>query len=184
MDATLIIAAQAILSAAIAAGTAWAFLARLDQRVKHIEENLMEGNIRERLSACETLLKERGPVVRRKSPISLTERGVNLLVRSGSQKFVNENFSELLGKIELRAPRTAYDVQEYSRQVIGELSEDERIDPVKEYLFRDGSTLEEAKLVMGVYLRDKVLKHKNWNVEDIDDLDYAPSQSALEAVQA
>ncbi|MDR1146897.1 MAG: hypothetical protein LBK71_12300 [Verrucomicrobiales bacterium] len=167
MDTTVTIGifiGQVILSGVIAYGTAAAFLARLDQRVKHLED----GNIRERLTACETSLKEREPLLRKKSPVSLTDRGQEFLKNSGSAKFVDENFGELLEKINGLTPKTAYDVQENARKVIELMRDDDRLNDIKEFLFKDGSSLDDAVSVMGIYLRDKVLKQKDWNVADID----------------
>lgn len=126
------------------------------------------GDMRDKVIACETSLKEREPLTKRKSPISLTERGLGLLKNSGGEKFVDDNFDELLKKVDELKPTTAYDVQEDAKKVIEGLREDERLNPIKEFLFKDGSSLDEVATVMGIYLRDKVLKHKDWNVEDID----------------
>ena len=118
--------------------------------------------------ACQTRLEERGPLLQRQSPVSLTERGSRFLEDSGGKEFVDNNFGELLGIVDTMQPKTAYDVQEDSRQTIEALRDDERLNSIKEYLFKDGSTLEEVFSVMSIYLRNKVLTHKNWNVEDID----------------
>lgn len=126
------------------------------------------GDVHAKVIACETRLEERGPLLQRQSPVSLTERGSKFLDDSGGKDFVDNNFGELLGVVDAMKPKTAYDVQEDSKQAIKGLREDERLNDIKEYLFKDGSTLEEAFAVMSIYLRNKILTHKNWNVEDID----------------
>lgn len=126
------------------------------------------GDIHTKVIACETRLEERGPLLQRQSPVSLTERGSKFLEDSGGKQFVDDNFGELLGVVDAMNPKTAYDVQEDSKQAIEALRDDERLNGVKEYLFKDGSTLEEAFAVMSIYLRNKVLTQKNWNVDDID----------------
>jgi hypothetical protein len=126
------------------------------------------GDLSYKVVACETSLKEREPLAKRKSPISLTDRGNNLLNQSGGKEFVDNNFSELHASVEKMTPKTSYDVQEDSREVVGELKEDERINPLKDYLFKDGSSLDDLFFVMSIYLRDKILKEKGWNVGDID----------------
>src|SRR5688572_816173 len=126
------------------------------------------GDIRDKVVACEATLNERGPLTKRKSPVSLTERGAEFLKKSHGEEFIDQNFDELLEKVNAMNPKTAYDVQEDARKVVEELRTDERINPIKEFLFKDGSTLNEAFEVMSIYLRNKILTHKQWNVEDID----------------
>ncbi len=129
------------------------------------------GEVRDKVIACETNLTLRGPLTQKKSPISLTERGDKFLKDSGGEKFVDEHFTELLEKVESLSPQTSYDIQESSKQAIEGLKEDERINPIKEFLYKDGSTLEDLFTVMGVYLRDKILKHKNIDASDVDKYD-------------
>lgn len=126
------------------------------------------GEMRDKVITCETLLNNKGPLTQKKSPVSLTDRGTFFLNASGGKKFIDDHFEELLAKVEEKSPRTAYDVQELSKEVIASLKEDDRLIPLKEFLFKDGSTLSDLIEVMGVYLRDKVLTHKNLNVQDID----------------
>ena len=142
---------------------------KVDRACSDIEK--LEGEqkgIRDKVVECATSLKERESLTKRKSPISLSERGVAFLNNSGGEKFVNDNFEELFRKVEERTPQTAYDVQEYAKVVVEELREDERINIFKEFLFKDGSTLDDLFTVMSIYLRDKILEKKTWNVEDID----------------
>ncbi len=126
------------------------------------------GDMRDKVISCETSLKEREPLTKRRSPISLTERGLKILKASGGETLVDDNFKELLKNIDALKPATAYDVQEDAKKVIDNLREDVRLNPIKDYLFKDGSSLDDAATVMSIYLRDKVLKHKKWNVADID----------------
>lgn len=126
------------------------------------------GEINTKVIACETRLQEREPLTRRRSPVSLTERGAKLLKDSGGEKFVDENFDELLAAVDTMNPKTAYDVQEDSKEAIKKLADDDRINDIKNFLFKDGSTLEDVFIVMSIYLRNKILTHKKWNVDDID----------------
>lgn len=126
------------------------------------------GDIRDKVVACETTLNERGPLTKRKSPVSLTDRGLEFLKNSHGEEFIDQHFDELLAKVNEMDPKTAYDVQEDARKVVEALHTDERINPIKEFLFKDGSTLTEAFEVMSIYLRNKILTEKNWNAADID----------------
>ena len=42
---------------------------------------------------------------------------------------------------------------------------------MKEYLYKEGLEWDDLAIVLGIYLRDKVLISKNWNSEDIDKYD-------------
>ncbi|MDD5347772.1 MAG: hypothetical protein PHT59_04075 [Candidatus Omnitrophica bacterium] len=127
------------------------------------------GDLSVKVAVCDTLLSKRGPLGKNKSPLSLTERGMNFLKESGGEKFVDDNFDELAVKVEALKPATSYDVQEDSKSVIEALRDDSRLDPLKEFLFKDGSEIEDLFFVMGIHLRDKILARKNWNVNDIED---------------
>lgn len=126
------------------------------------------GDVHAKVIACETRLEERGPLTQRQSPVSLTERGLKFLEDSGGKVYVDDHFDRLLDAVDAMNPQTAYDVQEDARKIIDQLADDESINPIKEFLFKDGSTLREAFEVMSVYLRNKILTHKDWNVDDID----------------
>ena len=139
-------------------------LAKIETRVDSIKEDIVQLNAGMNLLMSSKL----GKIVKTQSPLTLTDRGQTLLTESGGAQFVDDNFPELLAKIEALNPRTTYDIQETSTRVIGKHRDDPRLDPMKEYLFNDGSTIEEAMLVMGIYLRDKTLAHKNLTPADID----------------
>lgn len=126
------------------------------------------GDMKDKVVACETRLKEREPLGKRRSPLALSERGVNFLKASGAEKFVDDNYAELRDLVDAKEPKTSYDVQEEAKEAIKTLKEDPRLNPLKEWLFKDGSTLEDLFFVMSIHLRDKILREKGWNVEDID----------------
>lgn len=127
--------------------------------------------IRDKVISCETSLKEREPYTKRKSPISLTERGQELLNNSGGRGFIEGQFEKLLSEIEAKDPKTAYDIQEFSRQAIDAMSDDNLFNPLKEFLFKEGIDLADLVNVMGIDLRDRVLVRKNWKTADIDKYD-------------
>lgn len=170
--------ANGIVAAAVGWGAASRKIGSYQTKVDNLETTIGKdehgglrktvGDIHGKVIACETRLEERGPLTKRESPVSLTERGSAFLENSGGKQFVDDNFGELLANVETMNPQTAYDVQEDAKKVVADLREDERLNPIKDFLFKDGSTLEDVFEVMAIYLRNKVLSHKNWNVEDID----------------
>lgn len=169
---------NAIIAGAVGWGAASRKIGTYQNKVDNLETTIGKdehgglrktvGDIHSKVIACETRLQEREPLTRRRSPVSLTDRGSSFLDSSGGKQFVDDNFDELLASVEVLEPKTAYDVQEDAKQVIESLRDDERLNPIKDFLFKDGSTLDEVFTVMAIYLRNKVLTHKNWNVEDID----------------
>lgn len=150
--------------------------------VKDIKKEMKD--IRDMVIECKTSLKEREPLTKKESPISLTERGNQFLQASGGVQFIDENFTDLFAKVEAHSPKTAYDVQELSKEVLREISNNDKFAPLKEYLFKEGESLEELITVMGVDLRDRILKQKNWNVSDVDKYDPAKLPSSTNSDKA
>lgn len=140
----------------------------LEKTMEKVSSEVKE--LRDKTIACETSLKEREreAYIKRKSPLALTDSGEKLLKDSGGDVFVNENFSLLNQKVEDHIPKTAYDVQELSQQVITWLKSEDVFNSIKDYAFKTGLPLEIIIEVMGIYLRDKILLEKGWNVKDID----------------
>jgi hypothetical protein len=139
---------------------------RLETEVKEIKIEIKE--IRDKTIACETSLKERGPLKKSKSPVSLTERGEKVINDSGGKSFVDANYTELKNKVEEKDPKTSYDIQEVSHKILMDLKSDVRINPIKEYAFNEGLELNDVLDIMGIHLRDLILKEKGIAVEDID----------------
>jgi len=142
---------------------------KVDQAIRDIGEiRKEEREIRDKVIACETSLKEREPLTKRKSPVTLSDRGNHVLTESKGKDFVDSNYEELKLAVEKTNPQTSYDIQESSRQIMDNLRDDARINPIKEYLFKEGMELEDIIVVLGIYLRDKILKEKGIEAKDID----------------
>ena len=118
--------------------------------VEKLEKELKE--VRDMAVSCTTSLKEREPLVRKRSPIELSDRGKIVLAESGGKAFIDSNYAELKAKIEEKKPETAYDIQEAAKAVVEEIKEDKRLNPIKEYLFKEGMPIEEIIIVLGIYL--------------------------------
>ena len=131
---------------------------RLEEDAKDIKKDLKE--IRDKVIACETSLKEREPLTKRKSPVSLTDSGKKLLNNSKADKFIDENFDDLYKKIEDKKPKTAYDIQELSKEVLKEIKNEDKFIVLKDFAFKEGIEIDDIILVASFYLRDKVLEKK------------------------
>lgn len=139
---------------------------RLEVEVKEIRTEVKE--IRDKTIACETSLKERGPLKKSRSPVSLTERGEKVIEESTGKSFIDSNYAELKSLVEDEKPKTSYDIQEVSHAIVFLYKEDPRINSVKEYAFKEGLELDDILDIMGIYLRDLILKEKGIATEDID----------------
>jgi len=149
------------LAVSLITGIATFFVYR--EKVNHLEKEVEKlrtemKEIRDKAIACETSLKEREPLTKRKSPVVLTDRGNKVLTDSKGNEFIDTNYTELKKAVEATNPQNSYDIQEASRKVVEGLKDDQRINQVKEYLFKEGMEFNEIVEVLGIYLRDKILK--------------------------
>lgn len=163
----------------VGVASAWGAVQIYKEKIAHLQKDVDDlkkdyKELRDKVIKSETCLQERGtwsPFFQRKSPVSLTKEGQELLRRSGGKLFVTENFSELFARIDEKHPKTAYDVQALSRTVLEGYAQDDRLVPIKEFAFNEGYELELLLTVMGIELRDLALKKKGWNTGDVDKSD-------------
>ena len=91
------------------------------------------------------------------TPLSLTERGLEVLEESGGKNFINNNKDMLIKRILDKNPPSSLDIQELSESTI--ISEKDHIEfiPVKEYVYNQGLIFDHVIKVMSIYLRDLAL---------------------------
>ncbi len=148
----------------------------LENRVAELEKD--HKTFSKDLTECSTKIDERtsagsSSLTKRKSPISLNEKGEDILKRSGSDKFVLENQKELVQKIKEKNPTTAYDVQEYARTVVESLQNEQRFIPFKDFVYKEGFPLSHIFTVMSLYLRDIAIPLLGFTLEQVDQTDPA-----------
>ena len=105
------------------------------------------------------------------SPVRLTPKGMQLLNESGAKAIVDneDNKKEILNGICLESkPKTAYDVQEKTKQTIKGMSDNKMFIPLKDYVFAQGTSLEILLDIVAIYFRDTALEHCGFKVEDLD----------------
>jgi len=90
------------------------------------------------------------------SPLSLTPVGKTMLQESGLKDFIDANKDELIKNVESQKPQTNYDAEAISRSVMLSLSDDPRLNTVKDYAFQNGKDLTMMLMAGGIYLRDMV----------------------------
>jgi len=192
MDTTTIwiFAAQTIISILVAVGAAWAFAARMDQRVKHLED----GNIRDRLTSMEErinsikeslstlngnialLLSRNGRLVKSNSPVSLTEKGESIADQIAAQARVNANWETIRRELNTNlAASNPYDIQQYCLEKIAATPERffsvPDLDAMKTIAYKNGDAFFEYCQVLGVIVRDRYLKEKGINTGEVDKFD-------------
>jgi len=93
------------------------------------------------------------------SPLKPTLYGVQLIKESGLEKVLDDNKDFLIGEIKKLLPEnyTEYDVQENSRKVLSNLKNNPILNPVKEYVFKNGMDIDIILDTGGLWLRDDFL---------------------------
>ena len=105
------------------------------------------------------------------SPIHLTPKGREILDKSGAKSIIDnkKNKKKILDKICSEGKtKTAYDVQEKTKQVIKDMANESMFIPLKNYAFTQGIDLEILLNIVAIYFRDIALNHCGFKVEDLD----------------
>ena len=141
---------------------------RLGRYAEKIDQ-LEKCDIQRRLSTLEgSYAGGAASITKRKSPISLNEKGLALLEASGAKQFVQDNKVSLIAKIRELGHSTAYDVQENAKKAIASLKDDANFVPLKQYAFREGIELELIELAAALCLRDTALSDFGFSLTDVD----------------
>ena len=117
------------------------------------------------------------PLVKSFSPIVLTDAGLEASASIGIELLLKREFLKLSGLVEEKSPKNAYDIQVESMRVaseqfLGVLNDIELLN-AKEYAYSKGLRLEDLSSVLGVLLRNEILKSKGISVSEVDD--HSPS---------
>lgn len=177
---------QILVSMIVGYGTAIFTIGKYTQKIDYLYKDGedLKTDIKDlikRITICETKIEERtqnlaATLTKRKSPISLSEKGEEMLIKSGANKFVLDNLQELVKKIKEKDPKSAYDVQEISKDVIKSMTADDKFIPLKDYVYKEGIELDAIIIVMSIFLRDQALPLLNYKPEDVDKSDPAMKQ--------
>lgn len=169
-EQTLVIIEIAI-SAVVGGGSG--FAVAMVKMVRYAEkvDQLEKANLNQRLSVLEGRFDERkdiGAFVTRQSPLTMNKKGEELLKDSGAKDFVDKIKADLIAKIRKKKPKSAYDVQELSVDIIKNYADKDEFIPIKDYVFKEGMDMEPIFTVSGIYLRDIALPELGFEYEDID----------------
>jgi len=117
------------------------------------------------------------PLLKSISSIVLTYTGLEASASIGFDLLLNREFSKLSELVHEKSPKNAYDIQVESMRVASEqfpgvLNSIELLN-AKEYAYSKGLRLEDLSSVLGVLLRNEILKSKGISVSEVDD--HSPS---------
>jgi len=90
----------------------------------------------------------------KQSPLSLTEKGTDVLNKSGAQSYLNDNFEKLYEYFE--DVDKEYDIQEKAKDVIASMDTDIE-NKLKDGLYKSGASVGDIALIMSLRLRDMVI---------------------------
>ena len=103
------------------------------------------------------------------SPIRLNPLGEKILKGSGIKEMVDARLPELLDSVREKKPQNAYQVQEFSKQVVSDIKNDLNIlSKLQDGAYKTGVDVDSVLLVGSLYLRDLVLPEFNFKLEEIN----------------
>lgn len=88
------------------------------------------------------------------SPIQLTDRGWKMVKDSGAYRIFEQNRDKYLAELEAQNPRSQYDVQEKAYRIMGNKFNAKEFNPVEQWAFNNGKTMDEIIRILGYPLRD------------------------------
>jgi hypothetical protein len=104
------------------------------------------------------------------SPLTLNERGKQILEESGIKEIVDAEAEDLLQKLADLKPLNAYQVQECSVNVVRVLAENPSVlAKLQEGAYKTGVNVDSVLFVGAIYFRDLALPKYNFKLEDIDE---------------
>ena len=117
------------------------------------------------------------PFIKSFSPIVLTHTALEASASIGFDLLLKREFSKLSGLVEEKSPKNAYDIQVESMRVASEqfpgVLNDIELLNAKEYAYSKGLRLEDLYSVLGVLLRNEILKSKGISFSEVDE--HSPS---------
>lgn len=112
---------------------------------------------------------EKSPAFEIKSPVNLNKRGEDWLRKSGLKKYIDENKEIFLVACEEKREANPYDIQEHIFKFFDEVKFEKGIETqLKEFAFKNGTTMNIMRRVAGIYFRNLCLQEFGLNIEDID----------------
>lgn len=138
----------------------------LDKDVKKLSEKVI--SIDNRVYYMEGRLEE--SYIKSASPMTLTEKGTEVLIESKAKEIVKARKQKILDKILADPkPTNAYDAQEKTKEIIRGMKDDSMFLSIKEYAFQKGINLYVILDIVAIYFRKFVLEELGFKIEDCDE---------------
>jgi len=142
-------------------------LGKLEVKISQITNAIVE---------IQTLLTGRGYTINQKlvitnsSPMKLTEYGEQMMQESGFYKIAEANKRFLIDLVKNKSPKSNYDIQEFSYQILKELATQNHpvSIPLKNYVFQKGLVLEIILQAAGIVLRDMVMQELKFEDQTLE----------------
>lgn len=142
----------------------------LDKKITKIENNLDE--IRKDLAYVKGNLDVRDLLVKKNSPISLTEMGEQIRKEYKFDDIIAVNWDKILSEIDSAKLQNPYDVQEYCISTSflepTKFFTEKDVNDLKTVAFKSGLTFMSVARAMGVLIRDAYFKYKNIDINEVD----------------
>jgi hypothetical protein len=111
-------------------------------------------------------------VIRAKSPLSLTEKGAQLIKEMKGKEIFEKYKEALIEKVQAQNSENAYDIQmaamDVAKNELMNLLNPEEIDTLKNHAFNNGLIMEDVYSIFGIQLRDEILKKKAIPLAEVD----------------
>ncbi|MDR0681788.1 MAG: hypothetical protein LBG15_08080 [Dysgonamonadaceae bacterium] len=126
----------------------------------------LKGNI-------DIITMKNNPLRKKKSPISLTDKGLAISQQIRAKEIIDRNWERIYENLEKNiCDKNAYDIQGYCLTTPSVNPEkffgDDDIRNIKEFAFSQGNPLHIYMQMMGIIIRDRYLKMKGIDVNEID----------------
>ncbi len=112
------------------------------------------------------------PLIKARSPITLTEKGIEISNDISANEIFNKYENDLTRKVLEENPKNAYDIQTESMQVaksmILKILNSAELEKIKDEAFKQGFIVENIMSLFGILLRDSILKSRNISIHEVN----------------
>jgi len=113
------------------------------------------------------------PLTQSKSPISLTEYGLEISAKLKADEIIAKNWEKIFKVLEENiCDKNAYDIQTYCMEAVAvepeKFFDKQSLDGIKLYAFKEGKSFQYYSGVFSVLIRDKYLQIKNIDISEVD----------------
>ncbi|MGC1176960.1 MAG: hypothetical protein WA843_02720 [Candidatus Saccharimonadales bacterium] len=140
------------------------------EKLENDVENIIKPDLKDVRERFATLEGKAANLFVQNSPISLTNKGKNILEESGLKEYIDRDKALLhSGCGKERKMETPYDVQQSAFDFFDEHEFPNDIDnKLKTYAFNEGLSMDSVRRIGAIYFRDICLSEKGFEAADLD----------------